>query len=113
MIEFLSKIGYKAPQGISVKLLTGDHIKRNIPIKSQPEPEVREIKYNKGELIELLSKTGYEVPPGISIKMLAEKCIERNIPLKSPPEPIIQEGWCEKAKGLSQILWEKDFLKEG
>ena len=74
--------------------------------------EVRERKYNKRESISFLSNTGYDVPACTNVKNVMQKCVDRNIQLKAPPEPIIQERWYGKAKGLSQILWERGFINE-
>lgn len=59
-----------------------------------------------------LFNTAYDVSGGTNLKNVVEKCIDRNVAIKSPPEPIIKEGWCGKAKGLNQAVWEIGFIKE-
>ena len=68
---------------------------------------------NKAELIEALKEQlGVDLPPGTRIKEVQNKCLDANIPLKHPPTPVILEGWCGKAKGMMQVLWERGFIDE-
>ena len=63
-------------------------------------------------LIVLKEKTGLELPPGTNNKIVKAKCADSNISLKSDPKPVIREGWCGKAKGMFQILWERGLINE-
>ena len=111
LIAALKEMHIELPPNTSLKQVQKKCSDVTIPLKHPPTPVIIEKSKNKAELIEALKEQlGVDLPPGTRIKEVHKKCLDANIPLKHPPTPVISEGWCGKAKGMMQVLWERGFI---
>ena len=67
----------------------------------------REVELTKEELMENLKAVGITAKG--KKEDLVKVCTNNNLPLKRT-ETIVDEGWCDKAKGSLQILWERGWI---
>ena len=103
--------GINLPTNTSLKEIQKKCSDIKIPLKHPTVPVAIEKPKTKAELIEeLKEQLSIELPPGTRIKEVQKKCSDANISLKHPPKPVILEGWCGKAKGMMQVLWERGFI---